>query len=69
MIKKINKLRELNGALLATIFGIATSLCTAYAVLDFDALDFSMAKTWFKLVVVGLPAIGGYMSTLSKPKK
>lgn len=49
---------------IATIMGITTSLCTAYAVLDVDALDFASVKTYFKLAIIGLPAVGGYMSTI-----
>lgn len=46
----------------ATILGVATSLCTAYAVIDFST--FNWKRDWFKMVVIGLPAIGGYMSKL-----
>lgn len=48
----------------ATLLGIMTSLATAYAVLDVDALDFHSAKTYFKLAIIGLPALGGYVSTI-----
>lgn len=60
---------KLNGNALATILGLFTSLCTAYAVLDIDTLDFHVFKTYFKLFVIGMPAVGGYMSTLIKPKQ
>lgn len=49
---------------LATLLGLLTSLCTAYAVLDIDALDFTKVKTWIKLIIIGLPAVGGYVSTI-----
>ena len=49
---------------LATLLGIATSVCTAWAVVDFDALDFHNVKTYFKLIVIGLPAVGGYLSVI-----
>lgn len=61
--------KKLNASALATIFGIATSICTALAVVDLDALDFSLPSTYFKLIILLLPAIGGYMSTITKPKK
>ena len=53
---------------LATILGILTSLCTAYAVLDIDTLNFSLASTYFKLVIIGIPAITGYFSTIKSKK-
>jgi hypothetical protein len=55
---------------LATIMGLLTSLATAYAILDVDALDFHSAKTYFKLLIIGIPAVGGWMSTIkSKEEK
>lgn len=61
--------KSLNASSLATIFGIATSICTALAVVDLDKLDYSLPSTYFKLLVLALPAVGGYMSTITKPKK
>lgn len=49
---------------LATILGVATSVCTAWAVVDFDAIDFNNPKTYIKLVVIAIPAVGGYVSVL-----
>jgi predicted tellurium resistance membrane protein TerC len=69
MYKKIKKILPLDGAKLATLFGLLTTICTALAVFDIDTLDFENPKTYIKLAVVILPAIGGYMSTLTKPKK
>lgn len=46
----------------ATFLGLATAICTAFAVIDFSTFD--IKKDWFKLIVIGLPAVGGYMSTL-----
>ena len=63
------RVKQLSGSALATIFGIATSLATAYATIDWDTIDFHQVKTYFKLAVIGLPALGGYMSTLNKPTK
>ena len=48
----------------ATIMGLLTSLATAYAILDVDALDFHNFKTYFKLFIIGIPAVGGWMSTI-----
>tara|TARA_R110000868_G_scaffold349147_1_gene610451 strand:- start:380 stop:571 length:192 start_codon:yes stop_codon:yes gene_type:complete len=61
--------KPLNASSLATIFGIATSICTALAVVDLDTLNFSLVSTYFKLIILTLPAIGGYMSTITKPKR
>lgn len=61
--------KKLNGNALATLLGIATTLCTALAVVDLDSLDYSLVSTYFKLAIVLLPALGGYMSTLNKPMK
>lgn len=61
--------KKLNGNALATIMGVATTLCTALAVVDLDTLDYSLVSTYFKLAIVCLPALGGYMSTLNKPMK
>lgn len=49
---------------LATILGVATSVCTAWAVVDFDTIDFNNPKTYVKLVVIAIPAVGGYVSVL-----
>lgn len=59
--------KKLNGSMLATILGALTSVCTAWAVIDFDNFNFS--KDWIKLIIIGLPALGGYMSTINKPIK
>jgi hypothetical protein len=54
----------------ATIMGLLTSLATAYAILDVDTLDFHNFKTYFKLFVIGIPAVGGWISTIkSKEEK
>lgn len=49
---------------LATALGLVTSICTAWAVVDFDALDYGHVKTYIKLFVVAMPAVGGYLSVL-----
>ena len=59
--------KRLNKSKLATLLGAMTSVCTAYAVIDFNTFD--IKKDWFKLIVIGMPALGGYMSTISKPAK
>jgi len=51
----------------ATLFGIITSVVMATAVLDWDSLDFHLPSTYFKILVLALPAIGGTVSTI-KPK-
>ena len=61
--------KKLNGNALATMFGIATSICTALAVVDLDKLDYHLQSTYFKLLVLCLPAVGGYMSSINKPMK
>ena len=37
------------------------------AVIDFNTFD--IKKDWFKLIVIGLPALGGYMSSINTKKK
>jgi ABC-type enterobactin transport system permease subunit len=59
--------KKLDGSKLATIFGALTTVCTAWAVLDLNTFD--IKKDWLKLVIIGMPALGGYMSSLNKPKK
>ena len=54
---------------LATILGILTSLCTAYAVIDIDSLNFNLFNTYFKLFIIGVPAVTGYFSTIKSKKK
>lgn len=51
---------------MATILGLITSLCTAWAVIDFDT--FQLEKDWFKLIVIGMPAVGGYLSRIKEKK-
>lgn len=51
----------------ATAFGICTSLVTAYAVIDFDTFDPHKPSNIMKLIILGLPAIGGYMSKIKNP--
>lgn len=61
------KIKSLDGGKLATIFGALTSLCVAWSSIDWAT--FSLKRDWMKLVVSGIPALGGYMSTLNKPTK
>lgn len=63
-IKEI--LSKVSKDLLATILGIGTSLCTAYAVIDFSTFD--IKKDWMKLIIIGLPAIGGWYSEIKSKK-
>lgn len=51
---------------LATILGFATSIITAFELVDFDALDYSSINTYIKLLVVLLPAIGGSVSSVNQ---
>lgn len=62
MTKLITKIKSISKSALATIFGILTSLCTAWAVIDFNTFD--IKKDWFKLIIIGMPAIGGYISKI-----
>lgn len=57
----------MNRNLLATLLGALTSVCTALAVLDLNTFD--IKKDWFKVIVIGLPALGGYFSTINKRVK
>lgn len=53
---------------ITTFFGVLTSLCTAYGIIDFNSFD--IKKEWIKLVIIGIPAIGGYFTILkSKDEK
>ena len=51
----------------ATILGILTSVVMATAVLDWDSLDWHLPSTYFKILVLALPALGGTVSTI-KPQ-
>lgn len=53
----------------ATILGVLTTLCTAFAVIDIDTLDFKSINTYFKLFIIGVPALTGYFSTIKSKKK
>ena len=46
----------------ATILGVFTSLLIALEVMDWDNLDWGLPSTYFKLLSLSLPAIGGYLS-------
>lgn len=48
----------------ATFLGIMTSLCTAWAALDLETMDFHNPRIYFKLVIIGMPAVGGFLSQL-----
>lgn len=48
----------------STILGVMTSVVMATAVLDWDALDFHLPSTYFKILTLALPAIGGTVSTI-----
>lgn len=50
----------------ATILGIMTSVCTAWATLDLETIDFHHPKIYFKLIIIAMPAVGGYISELKK---
>lgn len=45
---------------IATIGGLLVSLGSAWAVIDFNT--FSLQRDLFKLIVLSLPAVGGYLS-------
>lgn len=51
---------------LATIFGFATSLVTAMALIDFDSLDWTSINSYVKLAVTLIPAAGGYVSEIKE---
>lgn len=48
----------------ATLLGILTSVVMATAVLDWDTLNFHLPSTYFKILVLALPALGGTVSTI-----
>ena len=48
----------------ATLLGILTSVVMATAVLDWDTLDWHLPSTYFKVLVLALPALGGTVSTI-----
>jgi len=56
------KIKAFDRDLFATILGIATTLCTAWASVDWSTFD--IKRDWWKLIVSGLPALGGYFSTI-----
>lgn len=58
----MKKLSEKVRNWLATILGLLTAVATALAVIDFN--NFDIKKDWFRLIVIALPAIGGYFSTI-----
>lgn len=53
---------KLNNDVLATILGLGTTICTALAVIDWST--FNMKADWFKIIIIALPAIGGYYSKI-----
>lgn len=58
-MKKINWRNHI-----ATIGGLITSIGVAYQVIDINTFD--IKKDWFKLIILALPAIGGYLSSITK---
>jgi len=57
---------KLNNSNKSTILGVLTSIVMATAVLDWDALDYSLPSTYFKILTLALPAIGGTMSEIKE---
>jgi hypothetical protein len=53
----------------ATVLGLLTSACTALAVIDFETFDIHSFKDQFRVFVILMPAIGGYISKLKEPVK
>lgn len=53
----------------ATIGGLITSVCTAAALIDFDTFDWSKTSDKLKLIVIVMPAIGGWLSEFKPTKK
>lgn len=58
------KIIKKNKGALATILGVATTLTSALVLIDFDAFNLKSINEWLKLLVVLLPAIGGYLSEI-----
>ena len=52
--------------ILATVLGLLTSVCTALVVIDFNTFDIKNPNDILKLIVISMPAIGGYMSKIKQ---
>mgnify|MGYP001568628398 CR=1 FL=1 len=52
---------------LSTLFGLIVAVVMAWQMIDWDS--FSFKKDWIKLVMSGIPAIGGYLTQFKKPKE
>lgn len=61
-----NKLKNNIHSIAATILGLLTSVATALAIIDFDTFDFNSKKDLFKLFVIAMPAVGGYLSKIKE---
>lgn len=57
-------MKAFNRNFLATFFGLITSILTALAAIDFSNFDLLQPNNWLKLIVISLPAIGGYISEI-----
>ncbi len=57
---------KLNHNHAATILGWLTSAVMATAVIDWDSLDYHRPSTYFKILALALPAIGGSVSTIKQ---
>ena len=62
------KIKDNIHSILATLFGLLTSVATAIAVIDFNTFDFKKVNDLMKLFVVAMPAIGGYVSQIKGKK-
>lgn len=54
---------------IATLLGAVTSLVSALVLIDFDTLNWTSVNDWLKLLVVALPALGGFVSEVKGKEK
>jgi len=57
-----DKIKAFDKDLLATIFGVATTLCTAWASIDWSTFD--IKRDYMKLIISAIPAFGGYFTVI-----
>lgn len=48
----------------STILGMLTTLVMALAVIDWDNLNWNLPSTYFTILVIALPTLNGYVSTI-----
>ena len=61
------KIKTFDRDLLATIFGVATTLCTAWASIDWSSFD--IKRDYMKLIISAIAEIGGYFTVIKKKQE